>query len=119
MIEDNKCLLFDSRTSDGSFSFTGAETSNKGASGTGDGFADWLLGYPANATRGNYPNFWGGSGTFSEFYCQDDWRATEKLTITLGLRYQYMPWLTPYLGQGATFDPTRPSLSSSQAAQTP
>ncbi len=107
MIEDNKTLLFDSRTSDGSYSFTGAETSNQGASGTGDGFADWLLGYPANATRGNYPNFWGGSGTFSEFYLQDDWRATEKLTITLGMRYQYMPWLTPYLGQGATFDPTK------------
>jgi len=107
MIENNKTLLFDSRTSDGSYSFTGAETSNKGASGTGDGFADWLLGYPASATRGNYPNFWGGSGTFSEFYLQDDWRATEKLTITAGLRYQYMPWLTPYLGQGATFDPTK------------
>ena len=107
MIENNKTLLFDSRTSDGSFSFSGAETSNKGASGTGDGFADWLLGYPNSATRGNYPNFWGGAGTFSEFYVQDDWRATEKLTITAGMRYQYMPWLTPYLGQGATFDPTK------------
>lgn len=118
MIEDNKTLLFDSRTSDGSFSFTGAETSNKGASGTGDGFADWLLGYPANSTRGNYPNFWGGAGTFWEFYGQDDWRATEKLTITAGLRYQYMPWLTPYLGQGAGFDPTqsKPVIVSSNTS---
>ena len=31
MIEDNKALLFDSRTSDGSYSFTGAETSKQGA----------------------------------------------------------------------------------------
>ena len=118
MIENNKTLLFDSRTSDGSYSFTGAETSNKGASGTGDGFADWLLGYPANATRGNYPNFWGGAGTFWEFYGQDDWRATEKLTITAGLRYQYMPWLTPYLGQGAGFDPTqaKPVIVSSNTS---
>ena len=118
MIEDNKCLLFDSRTSDGSFNFTGAETSNKGASGTGDGFADWLLGYPANATRGNYPNFWGGAGIYWEFYGQDDWRATEKLTITAGLRYQYMPWLTPYLGQGAGFDPTqaKPVIVSSSTS---
>ena len=108
MIEDNKTLLFDSRTSDGSYSFTGVMTQNPASTaGTGDGFADWLLGYPANATRGNYPNFWGGSGTFWEFYGQDDWRATEKLTLTLGLRYQYMPWLTPYLGQGAGFDPTQ------------
>jgi hypothetical protein len=109
MIEDNKCLLFDSRTSDGSFNYTGVMTQNPASSsGTGDGFADWLLGYPANATRGNYPNFWGGSGTFWEFYGQDDWRATERLTLTIGMRYQYMPWLTPYLGQGATFDPTKP-----------
>jgi len=108
MIEDNKTLLFDSRTSDGSYSFTGVMTQNPASSsGTGDAFADWLLGYPANATRGNYPNFWGGSGTFWEFYGEDDWRATEKLTLTLGLRYQYMPWLTPYLGQGAGFDPTQ------------
>ncbi len=108
MIEDNKCLLFDSRTSDGSYSFTGVMTQNPAsASGTGDAFADWLLGYPANSTRGNYPNFWGGSGTYWEFYGQDDWRATDKLTLTLGLRYDYMPWLTPYLGQGAGFDPTQ------------
>jgi len=108
MIEENKCLLFDSRTSDGSYSFTGVMTQNPtSSSGTGDAFADWLLGYPANATRGNYPNFWGGAGTYWHFYGQDDWRATEKLTLTLGLRYEYSPWLTPYLGQGATFDPTQ------------
>jgi Carboxypeptidase regulatory-like domain len=108
MIEWNQCLLFDSRTSDGSFSYTGTMTSESASvSGTGDAFADWLLGYPANATRGNYPNFWGGQGTYWHFYGQDDWRATEKLTLTLGLRYEYSPWLTPYLGQGATFDPTK------------
>ena len=108
MIEWNQCLLFDSRTSDGSYNFTGTMTqSSSTGSGTGDAFADWLLGYPANATRGNYPNFWGGTGTYWHFYGQDDWRATEKLTLTLGLRYEYSPWLTPYLGQGATFDPTQ------------
>ena len=108
MIEWNQCLLFDSRTSDGSYSFTGTMTqSSSSGAGTGDAFADWLLGYPANSTRGNYPNFWGGTGTYWHFYGQDDWRATEKLTLTLGLRYEYSPWLTPYLGQGATFDPTQ------------
>lgn len=116
MIEDNKCLLFDARTSDGSYNFTGIMTQNPSSSkGTGDGFADWLLGYPAAATRGNYPNFWGGSGTYWEFYGQDDWRATNRLTLNLGLRYEYMPWLTPYLGQGAGFDPaqSKPIIVSS------
>ena len=116
MIEYNECLLFDSRTSDGSYSFTGVMTQNPASStGTGDAFADWLLGYPASASRGNYPNFWGGYGTYWHFYGQDDWRVTGRLTLTLGLRYEYSPWLTPYLGQGAGFDPTqsRPIIVSS------
>jgi hypothetical protein len=116
MIEDNKCLLFDARTSDGSYNFTGVMTQNPASSGgTGDGFADWLLGYPAASTRGNYPDFWGGSGVYWHFYGEDDWRATDRLTLNLGLRYEYTPWLTPYLGQGATFDPTqsRPVIVSS------
>lgn len=116
MIEYNECLLFDSRTSDGSFSYTGVMTQNPSSSkGTGDAFADWLLGYPASASRGNYPNFWGGYGTYWHFYGEDDWRATDRLTLNLGLRYEYSPWLTPYLGQGAGFDPTqsRPVIVSS------
>lgn len=116
MIEHIRCLLFDARTSDGSFSYTGVMTQNPSSpSGTGDAFADWLLGYPANASRGNYPNFWGGYGTYWHFYAQDDWRANDRLTLNLGLRYEYSPWLTPYLGQGAGFDPaqTRPIIVSS------
>ena len=116
MIEENKCLLFDARTSNGSYNFTGVMTRESStASGTGDGFADWMLGYPAAATRGNYPDLWGGYGTYWEFYGQDDWRVNDRLTLNLGLRYQYMPWLTPYKGQGAGFDPTqsRPVIVSS------
>jgi Carboxypeptidase regulatory-like domain len=118
MIEHNQCLLFDSRTSDGSYNFTSVMTQNPASpSGTGDAFADWLLGYPASASRGNYPNFWGGSGTYWHFYGEDDWRVTDRLTLNLGLRYEYSPWLTPYLGQGAGFDPTqsRPVIVSSSS----
>ncbi len=32
---------------------------------------------------------------------------TDNLTINLGLRYEYTPWLTPYRNQGAVFDPTQ------------
>jgi hypothetical protein len=112
--------LIDSRTSDGSFTYSGIMTQNPASStGTGDAFADWMLGYPASASRGNYATYWGGIGTYWHFYVQDDWKATDRLTFNLGLRYEYSPWLTPYLGQGAGFDPTqsKPIIVSSSTDQ--
>jgi hypothetical protein len=108
--------LIDSRTSDGSFNYSGIMTQDPASSaGTGDAFADWMLGYPASASRGNYATFWGGIGSYWHFYGQDDWKVNDRLTLNLGLRYEYSPWLTPYLGQGAGFDPTqaRPIIVSS------
>lgn len=32
---------------------------------------------------------------------------SNRLTLTLGLRYEYSPWLKAYRGQVATFDPSR------------
>ena len=32
---------------------------------------------------------------------------TNSLTLNLGLRYEYTPWLTGYRNQAAVFDPTR------------
>jgi hypothetical protein len=70
-------------------------------------FADFLLGYPASVTRSNPATWWGGSGTYWHGFIQDDYRLTNDLTINLGLRYEYTPWLTAYRNQAAVFDPTR------------
>jgi hypothetical protein len=112
-------LLTDTRTGDGSFSFSGIMT--RAASG-GNGFADFLLGWPASSSRSYMVppgSYWGGTGTYYHFFGQDDWKVTGRLTLNIGLRYEYNPWLTPYRGQGAGFDPTRaqPIIVSSPTNQ--
>lgn len=113
-------LFTDARSHNGVFDFTGVMTQNpSSASGTGDGFADWMLGYPANSTRSNPATWWGGSGTYWHVFVQDDLKVTNTLTLNLGLRYEFTPWLTGYRNQAAAFDPSRdrPIIVSSKTDQ--
>ena len=101
-------LFTDARDHNGTYGFTGVMTQNPAsATGTGDGFADFLLGYPASSTRSNPATWWGGYGTYWHAFFQDDFKVTNSLTLNLGIRYEYTPWLTGYRGQAAAFDPTR------------
>jgi hypothetical protein len=56
----------------------------------------------------SYPatNF-GGQGLYKQFFVQDDYRISDRLTLNMGLRYEYSPWLDGYKGQIGTFDPTQ------------
>ena len=72
---------------------------------TGNHFASFLLG---GVRRADYtfdlatwlPRWWTNS-----FYFQTDWKATPKLTLNLGVRWQYeTPFETKY-GQQSQFDP--------------
>src|SRR5882757_5929672 len=97
---------YDSSNYAGIFTFSGSETQNSALSG-GDSFADFLLGYPASVARA-YPgaNF-GGQRWYHQYFAQDDIRVNDKLTVNIGLRYEYSPWLNGYKGQLGTFDPTQ------------
>jgi hypothetical protein len=81
----------------GAFAFNGSWTSNNAVSGGTGGisFADFLLGYGLNASsvfNHNYgeaqiPALVAQKETYRGFYFGDTWRATQKLTINYGVRY--------------------------------
>lgn len=62
---------------------------------TGIGLADFLLGYPSGAQLSNLAIVDARYKMFS-WFVQDDWKVTPKLTLNLGLRYDFATW--PYEG---------------------
>jgi hypothetical protein len=74
-------------TTQGAFTFEGADAQ----SFTGNSFADFLLGTAASYNElgvqdhGNWPN------NSYAVYIQDNWRATHRLTLNLGLRWDGAP----------------------------
>jgi Carboxypeptidase regulatory-like domain/TonB dependent receptor len=63
--------------------------------GSGAGEADFFLGLPDSFGRGiNSTGTWGQRANVFGIYFQDDWRATDTLTLNLGLRYEnHSPWV--------------------------
>jgi carboxypeptidase family protein len=89
-----------------------------GGTGNGSTFASYLLGLPSG---GNVPVNASGfySQRFMGFYAQDDWRVTPKLTLNIGLRWDYeRPVEERYDRMTSNFDPTvlSPISGAAQAA---
>ena len=61
---------------------------------TGEGMADFFLGLPTAFGRGLSSGGWDQTSNVFSFYGQDTWRVSERLTLTLGLRYEaHTPWV--------------------------
>ena len=77
-------------TSAGTYTFTQAYTAPTPTAAGGDALASFLLGYPSTgsivyATPAEYlVDYYAG-------YAQDEYRASSKLTLNYGLRYEYEP----------------------------
>jgi hypothetical protein len=83
---------------DGNFTFIGPYS--QFGIGTGNSFADFLVGIPNNLFEGpNARNNIRSKSTYG--FAQDEWKIRKNFTLTLGLRYEYN---TPKLDtQGRTF----------------
>lgn len=79
-----------SQLSRGRYSFTGAFTSNPlSTTPSGDPFADFLLGFPQTTDRSVGQALAYLRQTNYAGYVQDDWRVNQRLSLSLGLRYEY------------------------------
>ncbi|MGH9469270.1 MAG: TonB-dependent receptor domain-containing protein [Terriglobia bacterium] len=91
----------------GELAFTGIYTTNPASpSGTGDGFAQYVLGLPNGSSKGVYlrgvPE-----ASYSEIgtFLQDQWRIRPKFTLNWGVRYDiFTPPVEKYNRQ-SDFDP--------------
>jgi hypothetical protein len=72
---------------------------------TGQGFADFLLGIPYSASRVVGKGVETGRSTWHGYFFNDDWKVTRKLTVNLGVRYEYVSPLADVLNRRSTFWP--------------
>jgi hypothetical protein len=83
------------RNAEGSFVFTGFATAHyqpgntQAVPGTGNDFADFLLGLPQQTSLQSGTTSYNFSANALDFYVQDDWRVLANLSVNLGLRYEY------------------------------
>lgn len=85
--------------------YTGGPDPTALTKNTGLGIADFMLGLPNTVGLGVAAGTWGQRSTVLAPYVQDDWRATQRLTLNLGVRWNYdSPWVEVFNRQ-ANFSP--------------
>lgn len=83
---------------------------NQGEATAGDPYASFLLGAPWSTSNVNYPLYPFNRQWYVAPYVQDDWKASRKLTINFGLRYDYNgPPDEKYNRMNRGFDPNLPT----------
>jgi hypothetical protein len=94
----------------GEFHFNRQQTAGFDATGTnvastGESFASFLLGQVDSSTQTLpfNPMFY---GSYIAPWVTDEFKATKRLTLTFGLRFDYQPARTESRDQQSTFDPT-------------
>jgi trimeric autotransporter adhesin len=98
------------RNAEGTFIFNGFATSeylpgtNTSVPNTGNDFADFLLGLPAQTTLQSGTSSYEFRGNSFDLYAQDDWRILPSLSLNLGVRYEFVGPYTETQGDIANLD---------------
>ncbi len=99
----------------GRFAFSGIYTAvTPGVSTTGNSVADFLTGVPVQAALTNVFDVNQRRHMYS-FFGQDDWKASSKLTLNLGLRYDFGSPYYELNNKQTNFDPVRAAAATTQA----
>jgi hypothetical protein len=83
-------------------------------SATGNGFADFMLGFASSYSEPASVDFVRISNNTISLYALDDWRVSNRLTVNLGLRWEGIPHAYDSANNAANFYPNL--YSASQAA---
>lgn len=95
--------------------WTGGPFDNSAAAPIGQGLASFLLGLPTSGQITVNDSFADQSKTTGAYF-QDDWRITPRLTVNLGLRYDYdSPMTERYNRSVRSFDFDTPNPIAAQA----
>ncbi len=97
--------IYQTNMGNGRFNFSQALTDSRNPAGVGgDAAASFLLGYPTLIGHDYTLNWPGQRGSEIGLYFADDWRLTKKLTLNLGLRWDYYSPFSEVANRWANFN---------------
>ncbi|MBV8707283.1 MAG: TonB-dependent receptor, partial [Acidobacteriaceae bacterium] len=97
--------IYQTNQGNGRFNFSPALTDSRQPAGSGgDSMASFLLGFPTLIAHDYTLNWPGERGIELGLYFADDWRITKRLTLNLGLRWDYFSPFSEVANRFANFN---------------